>query len=67
MASIEGMTCHHCVMTVKTELRDAGFESFEVKIGSAKVEFDGLEESTSKIKSTIENAGYKVVNQNILK
>jgi hypothetical protein len=40
-------------MTVKTELRDAGFESFEVKIGSAKVEFDGLEESTNKIKYSI--------------
>ena len=54
-------------MAVRTELWDAGFESFEVKIGSAKVEFDGLEESTNKIKFTVENAGYKVVNQNILK
>lgn len=59
---IEGMTCHHCVMAVETELREAGFENFEVEIGSAKVEFDNPSENTGKVVSAIEEAGYKVVN-----
>ncbi len=58
---IEGMSCHHCVMAVEAELRDAGFEKFNVKIGSAQVETDGSEEQAEKAKAAIEEAGYKVV------
>ncbi|MEN8191763.1 MAG: heavy-metal-associated domain-containing protein [Bacteroidota bacterium] len=58
---IEGMTCHHCVMAVKTELREAGFENFEVKLGSAKVGFDGSDEKSEKIVNAIEKAGYNVI------
>ncbi|VAX25592.1 hypothetical protein MNBD_IGNAVI01-2245 [hydrothermal vent metagenome] len=57
---IEGMTCHHCVMAVEIELRKAGFENFNVEIGSAKVELDNSTESTEKVISAIEEAGYKV-------
>ena len=59
---IEGMSCGHCVMAVEGELRDAGFEKFEVKIGTAKVEFDSSTENAEKIISAIDEAGYKVVN-----
>ena len=59
---IEGMSCHHCVMAVEAELREAGFEKFKVKKGSAAVEFDGSDEGEKKIKSAIEEAGYKVIN-----
>lgn len=59
---IEGMSCHHCVMAVEAELRGAGIEKFKVKIGSAKVEYDGSGETEAKIKAAIEEAGYKVVN-----
>ncbi len=59
---IEGMSCHHCVMAVEAELRDAGFEKFKVKIGTAKVEFNGDSETEEKIKKAIEEAGYRVVN-----
>ena len=58
---IEGMSCHHCVMAVEMGLREAGFNKFKVKIGSAKVEYDGAEEQRQKIKEAIEEAGYKVV------
>ncbi len=59
---IEGMSCHHCVMAVKTELREAGFDNFQVEIGLAKVEYDGTRENTDKIVLAIKEAGYKVVN-----
>jgi len=59
---IQGMSCQHCVMAVETELKEAGFNKFSVEVGSAKVECDGSEASENKIKSAIEEAGYKVVN-----
>ncbi|NOX18668.1 MAG: heavy-metal-associated domain-containing protein [Chlorobi bacterium] len=59
--TIEGMSCHHCIMGVENELRNAGFEKFEVKLGSAKIEFDNAEENEKKIVAAIEEAGYKVV------
>lgn len=59
---IDGMTCLHCVMAVEVELKDAGFEKFEVEIGSAKVEYDGSEEQEKKVVAAIEEAGYKVIN-----
>lgn len=58
---IEGMTCHHCVMAVETELKDAGFDNFKVEIGSAKVNYDGKPENEEKIKAAIVEAGYKIV------
>jgi len=58
---IAGMSCHHCVMAVEAELRDAGFSNFKVKIGSAKVEYDGSEENKNKIKKAIVEAGYEVI------
>ena len=61
---IEGMSCHHCVMAVESELREAGFEKYAVEIGSAKVEFDGSSKNEIKIKTTIEKAGYRVVQSN---
>ena len=61
---IEGMSCNHCVMAVESELREAGFEKIEVEIGTAKVEFDGSVNSEIKIKTIIEEAGYRVVQNN---
>lgn len=59
--NIEGMSCHHCVMAVETELRDANFTNFKVEIGAAEVVYD-LEDDETKIKKAIEEAGFKVVN-----
>ena len=61
---IEGMTCHHCVMAVESELREAGFEKYAVEIGSAKVKYDGSVKDEIKIKTVIEGAGYKMVQSN---
>lgn len=58
---IEGMSCNHCVMAVKKELSKIGAESFEVEIGSAKVQYDGSKLSQSAIENAITEAGYTVV------
>jgi copper chaperone len=57
---IDGMTCNHCVMAVKKELSKIPVESFDVQIGSAKVNFDGSKVQTEQIEKAIEEAGYKV-------
>lgn len=59
---IEGMSCNHCVMAVQKNLSKIKIIKFEVKIGSAKVEFDEKEISEEAIIKAIEDAGYKVVN-----
>lgn len=60
---IEGMSCHHCVMAVKKELSKTGLESFEVQIGSAKVDYDESKIGINQIEKAIEDAGYKVVKE----
>lgn len=56
---IEGMTCHHCAMTVRKELEKiAGVQVHDVKIGSATITFDEAEIPLTRIAETIQNAGY---------
>ncbi|MDQ7818368.1 MAG: heavy-metal-associated domain-containing protein [Melioribacteraceae bacterium] len=57
---IENMNCQHCVMAVKKELSKLDLVSYEVEIGSAKVDFDESKTSNEQIEIAIENAGYKV-------
>ncbi len=59
---IEGMSCQHCVMSVKKSLDGLeGTQSSEVTVGSAKVSFDKSKTSKETIVSAVTNAGYKVV------
>ena len=59
---IDGMSCHHCVMAVQKNLSGLKLKNYEVKIGSAIIEFDENELKEELIIKSIENAGYKVVN-----
>ena len=59
---IEGMSCHHCVMAVQKSLSKLKLKEYDVKIGSANVEFDEQETNEEMIIKTIDNAGYKVLN-----
>ena len=59
--NIEGMSCHHCVMAVETELKESNFDNNKVEIGSATVKYSSQEDE-AKIVSAIEEAGFKVVN-----
>lgn len=56
---IEGMSCQHCVMTVKKELSKLNLVVKDVQIGSADVEYDEKKISRENIKKAIEEAGYK--------
>jgi len=58
--SIDGMSCNHCVMAVKKELSKIQVQSFDVTIGSAKVEFDNTKVTVEEIEKAVEEAGFKV-------
>lgn len=58
---IEGMSCQHCVMAVKMELKNLPLNSFDVNIGTVKAIFDEDKVNMKKIIAAIEEAGYKVV------
>ena len=57
---IDGMSCQHCVMAVQKELSKLNLDSYDVKIGAAKITFDKSKVKEEEIEKTIENAGYKV-------
>jgi copper ion binding protein len=58
---IEGMSCQHCVMSVKKAVENIiGVTSAEISIGKAKVAFDGSKTNRNEIAKAVEDAGYKV-------
>ncbi len=60
--TIEGMSCHHCVMHVKKELNKvAGLTVDDVQIGRATVRYEDNGISEEKISQAVEEAGYKLV------
>jgi copper chaperone len=59
---ITGMTCGHCVMSVRKELSKLpGVEVRDVRIGSALISYDEAKVSGARIKSAVEDAGFAVV------
>lgn len=59
--TIDGMTCHHCVMAVTNALKSLGIDNYSVEIGSASVTYDENELDIETIKAAIEEEGYKVI------
>jgi copper chaperone len=57
---ISGMSCNHCVMSVKKELSKLALESYNVQIGSAEIVYDEEKSNNKKIIAAIEEAGFKV-------
>jgi len=59
--TIEGMTCGHCVMSVKNELsKIPGLNIKEVKIGSVIVEAEERPTLKEELSKAVEEAGYVV-------
>jgi len=59
--TIEGMSCQHCVMSVKKAVEKiTGVTSAVISIGNAKVTFDGSKTNRNEIAKAVEDAGYKV-------
>ena len=62
---IQGMSCGHCVMSVKKELSKLSNVKVEdVQIGSARVQVDETAVTDEQLTKAIENAGYRLVKAN---
>ena len=63
--TIEGMSCGHCIMSVKKELgKIPGVLVDDVQIGSAKVRVDESKVTDQALSNAINEAGYKLVSKN---
>ena len=60
LIKIEGMSCNHCIMSVKRSLSRLDLNDVKVVIGSAEVDFDESKVNEKKIIDAIENSGYQV-------
>lgn len=58
---IKGMSCQHCVMSVKKEIQKLDIKNLEVKIGEAIIEFDESITSMENIIDAVIEAGFEVV------
>ncbi|HKZ40399.1 MAG TPA: cation transporter [Candidatus Hodarchaeales archaeon] len=62
---IEGMSCGHCVMSVKKQLdKIAGVVVDDVQIGTAKIQYDETKVTEQTLALAIDEAGYKLVTTN---
>ncbi|MGE5361275.1 MAG: CopZ family metallochaperone [Bacteroidales bacterium] len=60
--SIEGMTCGHCVMHVKSALSGvAGVSSADVDLASKRAIVEGAALDDEQLKAAVADAGYEVV------
>ena len=58
---IDGMSCQHCVMSVKKAIDGVeGVSTSDVAVGTATVAFDESKTSSDTISSAVTNAGYKI-------
>ena len=59
---IEGMSCQHCVMSVKKAVDGVqGVSSSDVSVGSATVLYDEVKTNKEVITGAVQTAGYKVI------
>lgn len=59
---VKGMSCNHCVMTVKNALGSIeGVSNVEVELDNNRVIVEGENLIDKVLKETIEEAGYDVV------
>ena len=59
---IEGMSCGHCVMSVKKELlKVAGLKVENVEIGKAIVQYDESKVNREILDKAITEAGYRLI------
>ena len=58
---IDGMTCGHCVMSVRKALQGVeGVQVEQVAIGTATVSYDPAVASAERIAQAVEDSGYAV-------
>ncbi len=59
--NIEGMSCQHCIHSVRSELSKLDIKVKDVKIGSAEIEYDENKINENDLKNAVEKAGYKIL------
>jgi copper chaperone len=60
--TIQGMSCQHCVMSLKKELsKVAGVTIEQVEIGKARISIDETTVTKEMIANAVDEAGYKLV------
>lgn len=56
---VEGMSCGHCVMSLKKELsKIEGANVLDVQVGSAKIEYDEQKVDNALITAAVDEAGF---------
>ncbi len=61
---IEGMSCGHCVMSVRKELeRLQGVRVESVEIGKARLHYDESRISRQDLERAVSEAGYRLIAQ----
>ena len=62
---IDGMSCGHCVMSVRKELgKIQNLQVEDVQIGSARVSYDDTKVTSSDLSQAVQEAGYRLVGVN---
>jgi copper chaperone CopZ len=62
VVSIEGMSCGHCVMRVKSALEAVpGVSSVSVDLTSGKASVEGTSLDANMLRGAVEKAGYQAV------
>lgn len=60
--TVEGMTCGHCVSSVKEEIGEvAGVTAVDVTLETGAVQVTGEDFTDEAVKAAVVEAGYKVV------
>jgi copper ion binding protein len=60
--SVAGMTCQHCVMSVREEVGEiAGVSAVDVDLASGRLTVNGDQVSDDAVRAAVAEAGYEVV------
>ncbi|HEU4978704.1 MAG TPA: heavy-metal-associated domain-containing protein [Solirubrobacteraceae bacterium] len=60
--TVAGMTCEHCVMSVREEVGEiAGVARVDVELSSGRVEVGGERFTDDDVRAAVAEAGYEVV------
>lgn len=59
---IAGMSCNHCVMTLKKELSKLNLKVLDVQIGSAQIEYNETKTTYLQIETAVKEAGFSIKN-----
>ena len=59
---VQGMTCAHCVLTVREEVSEVpGVSAVEVDLASGRLTVTGVQVDEQAVRSAVADAGYEVI------